>query len=99
MNPVYVGRKACARSTGRGRARSGVIVNLDALVTAREAEAHPGLQRYRVTRHLIYTWRSLGKIEPVDRRGRSPLYRFGDILLAERDTRRSGASHRGPRAA
>lgn len=75
------------------------MVNLDAQVSAREAADYPPLKSAGVTRHLIYVWRGLGKLEPVAQRGRSPLYRFGDILAVERDTRRSGASHRGRRVA
>lgn len=72
-------------------------MNLDALVTPREAEEHPALKAYRVTRHRIGQWAGQGRFPVCGRRGRSPLYRFGDILRAERDTRRSGSSHRGPR--
>jgi hypothetical protein len=72
-------------------------VNLDALVTAREAEDYPALRAARVTRHLIYAWRSSGRLTQHGTRNRSPLYRWGDILQAERDTRVSGSSHRGPR--
>jgi hypothetical protein len=79
--------------------RGEVIVNLDALVTAREAEDYLALRAARVTRHLIYTWRGAGRLKTKGKRGRSPLYRFGDILLVERDTRCSGSSHRGRRAA
>jgi hypothetical protein len=76
-----------------------VIVNLDALVTAREAADYPALKAHHVSRHLIGMWKTLGKLNAKGKRGRSPLYRFGDILEVERDTRRSGASHRGPRVA
>lgn len=72
-------------------------MDLDALVTAREAEEYRALQAHHVTRHLIYVWRGLGKLRPAGWRGRSPLYRFGDILQVERDTRLSGSSNRGPR--
>jgi len=72
-------------------------VNLDALITAREAEDYPALKAAHVTRHLIYVWRAEGRLTTQGTRGRSPLYRFGDILLVERDTRRSGLSRRGPR--
>lgn len=75
-------------------ARSGVVVNLDALVTAREAQDHPGLKRYRVCRHTIASWRAAGRLTVRDMRGRSPRYRFGDIVRVERDTRLSGTSHR-----
>lgn len=77
--------------------RGEVIVNLDALVTAREAQDYPALKAAHVTRHLIYVWRATGRLRSRGKRGRSPLYRFGDILKAERDTRCSGSSHRGGR--
>lgn len=74
-------------------------MDLDALVSAREAEDYPPLRAQRVTRHLIYIWRATGKLAPAGKRGRSPLYRFGDILRVERDTRLSGLSYRGSRVA
>lgn len=73
-------------------------MNLDALVTAREAEDYPALRAVHVTRHLIYVWRAAGRLKARGHRGRSPLYRWGDILAAERDTRRSGSSYRGSRS-
>lgn len=68
-------------------------MDLDALVTATEAAASPHL-RGDVCRHLIGMWKTTGKLQPAGRRGRSPLYRYGDILEVERQTRRSGYSHR-----
>jgi hypothetical protein len=76
-----------------------VIVDLDALVSAREAEDYPPLRAHGVTRRLIYEWRGDGRLTPRGQRGRSPLYRFGDILEVERDTRLSGLSYRGSRVA
>lgn len=69
-------------------------MHFDALVTAREAQDHPGLKRYGVCRHLIYVWRTAGRLVEHGKRGRSPLYRWGEILQVERDTRVSGQSHR-----
>lgn len=69
-------------------------MNLDALVTAREAQDFAALRAHRVCRHLIGMWRHAGRLTAQGKRGRSPLYRFGDILKAERDTRVSGSSHR-----
>lgn len=68
--------------------------DLDALVTAREAEEDEGLKNYGVTRHLIGMWKVNGKIAARGKRGRSPLYRFGDLLVVEAATRRSGSSWR-----
>lgn len=62
-------------------------MHLDALVTAREAMDHPGLRAQRVCRHTIAWWRTSGRLTVRGKRGRSPLYRFGDLLEAERDTR------------
>lgn len=59
-------------------------MNLDAKVTAVEAAPMLG-----VDRHRIYAWRAFGKLRPVGTRGRSPLYRWGDLLRVERETRRS----------
>lgn len=67
-------------------------MNPDVLVTATEAAASPHLKG--VCRHLIGMWKTLGKLTVKGRRGRSPLFRYGDILDVERDTRRSGHSHR-----
>lgn len=69
-------------------------MNLDALVTAREAQDHPGLKAQRVCRHTIAWWRTSGRLTVKGKRGRSPLYRFGDVLQVERDTRLSGYSNR-----
>lgn len=71
-----------------------VIVNLDAQVSAREAADYEPLKKAGVCRHLIGMWKTLGKLMPVGQRGRSPLYRWGDVLAVERDARRSGRSHR-----
>jgi hypothetical protein len=67
-------------------------VDLDALVTA--AEAASLMRQAGVTRHMIYMWVRAGKVQPRGMRGRFPLYRWGDLLQAERATRRSGYSHR-----
>jgi hypothetical protein len=61
-------------------------MNLDALVTATEAAT----RLPDVSRHLIGMWERLGKIGRRDMRGRSPLYRWGDILAVEADMRTSG---------
>jgi hypothetical protein len=66
-----------------------VIVDLDAQVSAREAAGYPPMINAGVCRHTIAWWRTAGHIEPVGQRGRSPLYRWGDVLAVERDTRLS----------
>jgi predicted site-specific integrase-resolvase len=68
-----------------------VIVSL-AEVTAAEAARLLGIDR-----HLIYVWRGKGKVAPVGKRGKSPLYRWADLVAVERDTSSSGRSYRGPR--
>lgn len=66
-------------------------MNLDATLTATEAS----MSSLRVTRDALYQWKARGLIAPVGYRGRSPLYRWGDLLAAERDTRnQTGKSHR-----
>lgn len=62
------------------------MLNLDARVTATEAST--GLPGVSVA--LIGMWVRLGKLHATGRRGRSPLYRWGDILIVERDTAASG---------
>lgn len=69
-------------------------MNLDAKVSARDAASYPAMKAYGVCRHLIYLWRRQGRITPVGKRGRSPLYYWGDILQVERDTRCSDSSYR-----
>lgn len=66
---------------------------MDLLVTATEAASTPWL-RSDVCRHLIGMWRHQGKLETRGQRGRSPLFRLGEIVAVERSTRRSGFSHR-----
>lgn len=69
-------------------------MNSDALLTAAEAS-----QLLPVSRHLIGMWKTLGHLTPAGRRGRSPLYRWGDLIRVERDMRRSPHSHRRTAAA
>ena len=66
-----------------------VIVDLDAQVSARQAAGYPPMIKAGVCRHTIAWWRSSGRLTPVGQRGRSPLYRWRDVLEAERDTRLS----------
>lgn len=68
-------------------------MNMDALVTATEAAA--GLPD--VSRHLIGMWVRHGKLNVKGHRGRSPLYRWGDIVAVEAATRMSNRGR--PRAA
>lgn len=65
-------------------------MDLDAKLYAAEAAAY-----FRCSRQRINRWRSLGHLQQVDTdaSGR-PRYRFGDLLAAERKTRRSPNSRR-----
>ncbi len=63
------------------------------LVTAVEIER----QLTTVSRHLVYVWRSQGKLTERGKRGRSPLYRWGDVVQAEAATRTADPA--GQRAA
>lgn len=65
------------------------MYDLDARLPAHQAATLIG-----VSRQLINYWRSSGKLEPVAHRGRSPLYRLGDILDVEAGARNSPQSHR-----
>lgn len=47
-----------------------------------------------ITADVVRQWKARSLIEAVGKRGRSPLFRWGDLLAVERDTRRSGYSHR-----
>jgi hypothetical protein len=67
-------------------------VNLDALVTAPEIHA----VMPDVTRHMVGMWVRQQRLAPRGHRGRSPLYRLGDVLAVERNTRESGRGR--PRA-
>ncbi len=73
---------------------------LDARVTDVNLPAYLCAKRCKVSRQLFYTWVKRGLIEPA---GTAPdgraLYRPRRALEVDRDRRRSGQSHRGPRAA
>lgn len=69
-------------------------MNLDALITGAQAA-----RLANVTRANVCAWVTAGKLTAKRHRGRSPLYRLGDVLAVERETRQSGKSHRGPRTA
>jgi len=69
-------------------------VNLDALLYANEAARYFGCPLQRIIR-----WRNLGHLEPVEVHNGRPRYRLGDLLDAERKTRRSPNSRRALPAA
>lgn len=61
-------------------------MNLDALVTAPEVS----IMMPDVSRHLVAMWARNGQLTVRGRRGRSPLYRLGDVMSVERTMRLSG---------
>lgn len=61
----------------------------ETLVTGAEAARVLG-----VTRYLVGMWKRDGKLTPKGRRGRSPLYRLGDVIDVDIAVRESGYSHR-----
>jgi hypothetical protein len=64
-------------------------MNLDARVTAAEAS-----RLLPVSRQLIAMWRSAGKVVVRGKRGASPLYRLGDLIKVEHETRQTRKSSR-----
>lgn len=64
--------------------------NRDHRVTAAEASRQFG----DVSIHLIAWWRNEGKLVPAGRRGRSLVYRWGDLIDVERATRLNRRSSR-----
>lgn len=61
----------------------------DAEVTAAQAAAALG-----ISRQVVAMWKAKGAIVPTRHRGRSPLYRLGDIIDANAAALASGHSHR-----
>lgn len=66
------------------------MANLDTPVTAAEFQHLTG-----VSRHVVGMWRKRGLITAIAHRGRSPLYRYRDLLHTERNTRQTVATHGG----
>lgn len=65
-------------------------MDLDARVTPAEIlAAMPDLSW-----HTIAMWVARGKLQERGRRGRAPLYRWGDVLTVERTTRLNPKSSR-----
>lgn len=73
--------------------RSEVPVNRDHLVTASEASS-----LLPVSIQLIGMWKVKGKLNPAGKRGRSPVYRYGELLDLERDMRLAAAAANNHRA-
>lgn len=66
--------------------------NADALVTAADIAALLGSRG--VTPATVYLWTSRKKIQSRGKVGRSHLYRWGDVVIVERETR---ANRQSPR--
>ena len=65
-------------------------MDFEALVTPAEILTQmPDLER-----HTITMWAQRGKLTAKKHRGRTPLYRWGDVLAVERDTRLNPKSRR-----
>ncbi len=47
---------------------------------------------------LISIWKAKGKLKPVGQRGRSPLYRWGDLVAVERAQALAAAAANNHRA-
>lgn len=56
--------------------------------------AHLAARLVGVSRQLVNYWRASGLLQPVGRASRGYVYRLGDVLEAERQTRRSPNSRR-----
>jgi predicted site-specific integrase-resolvase len=68
-------------------------VNRDAEVTASEVA-----QLLPVSLQLLSMWKSKGKLRPVKKRGRSWVYRYGDVLDLEREMARAAVAANNHRA-
>lgn len=68
-------------------------MNRDHEVTATEAA-----QLLPISVQLISMWKHNGKLQPAGRRGRSPLYRFGDLVKLEQQMATAAAAANNPRA-
>ena len=93
--PQHIQQSPAALGAGLSPSvRTEATVNLDALVTAREFEV---FSKGRATLGTVSSWRRDGKVEPIATRvkGRSPLYRLGDLVQVERDGRIASAKRGG----
>lgn len=68
-------------------------MNRDALLTATEVAS-----LLPVSVQLVSMWKRDGKLSPAGMRGRSPLYRFGDLCDLERDMAVAAAAANNHRA-
>jgi hypothetical protein len=63
--------------------------DMDALVPASMAA-----RAANVSKQLFNYWRRSGKVKPAGERNGHALYRLGDVLKVESETRRAPQSHR-----
>lgn len=68
-------------------------MNRDTLVTATEAT-----MLLPISVQLVSMWKRDNKLTPVAMRGRSPLYRYGDVSDLERDMAVAAVKANNPRA-
>jgi hypothetical protein len=75
-------------SMGSGRFRMSGVVNVVLMdPEVRVTAADIAREMPTVSRHLVYMWRSSGRLKERGKRGRSPLYRWGDVVKLEAQTR------------
>lgn len=69
--------------------------DLDTRLTSPQAIAYFARHGLTISRQAIYRWRTLGHITVLGTNAQEqPLYRFGDLIEAERLTRRNPQSTR-----
>jgi len=72
--------------------------DMDAMLTSPQAVAFFATKGIHISKQGIYRWRTLNHIRVKGENEQSqPLYRLGDLLAAERDTRRNPKSSRHER--
>lgn len=70
-----------------------VSYDRDYLLTATEATT-----LLPISVQLVSIWKAQGKLKPVKHRGRSPLYRFGDVMDVEQAAAEAAAAANNHRA-
>jgi hypothetical protein len=75
--------------------RMASTYDMDALLTSPQAVALFALHGVSISKQAIYRWRTLGRVHAKGHNTQGqPLYRLGDLLTAEQDTRRNPKSSR-----
>lgn len=70
-------------------------LDLDALITAAEFRRYLAIAGGDASLAVICMWRNRGLVTVAGHRGRAPLYRLGDLLDVEYETRHRVATHGG----